>query len=255
MNQDENLILDELTKKKVSVWKRFATFFTDLILIVGIFIALFFTVGDLTISNVAKSSIGKINEIYASECVKRDVPYKEGTYGIYEVDKDKYIAKIIGTSASYEDAMEKYNNMYYEIDTAIQSGEGYSDAYIKFSATYYVSFLVSAFIPTFVFLFLIPVLNKGRKTIGMLITKTSLAQDKTNVICSGGRVGVRCLSIYAIEFALPYAIGQLLGLGFVIIINILTISLTKKRKGIHDFLTQCHVEKQEFTYTEAPIEE
>lgn len=250
MNADENLILDELSKKKVTTWQRLASFFIDTVLFIGIYFALFFTVGNIAISNIPKNSIGIINEAYKTECVNREVPYKEGTYGIYEVDKDKYVEKILSNFDSYDSAINHYNDVYYEIDTAIQSYDGYSKAYNKFASTYYTTLLTSALIPALALFFILPACTKKKKTVGMLITKTSLAQDKTNIVCSTGRVATRFFTIYAIEFALGYVVGQLFGLGFVILINIVLICFTKKKKTIHDFFTQCHLEKDEFTYTE-----
>lgn len=247
---DELVLQDEIDKKKVSTWKRLGIFFMDTILVAALFVCLFFSLGYMTITNVAKPNVQTINGFYAEECSLRSVPYKESTFGLYEVDKEAYIYQVLPTVPTYEAAMEKCNNIYYEIDRAIQSHPGYSDAYVSFSATYYVTLLVSAFIPSFALLFLVPVLNKNRKTIGMFITKTSLAQDGTNILCSGARCGVRFLTIYAIEFAIGYVIGQIIGLGFVVLLNMLTICLTKKNKAVHDFFTQTHLELDEFTYTD-----
>lgn len=250
MGADENLILDELSKKKVSIWKRIAIFFIDSALLLGTFFGLFYTVGTATIQGIAQGPIAQINEIYKTECNNRKVPYKSGTYGIYTLDREAYIDQIIDKCKDYNEAVEKYEEMYTTIDESIRSYRDYSSAYNGFASTYYGTLIASMLIPSFIYMFLIPVLNKKKKTIAMFITKTSLAKDKTNIICSNLRVLARFFSIFAIEIALIYVIAQYLGFMFVAIGNIILICFTKKRQGLHDLLTQCHVEKDEFTYTE-----
>jgi len=249
MQIDDNVIIDELSKKKVSTWKRLFVFLFDSILIFGTFFALFFTAGSAAIKGIAKNNIAGLNKIYAAECDRRSVPYKESMYGVYQLDKDKYIEMILPTKANYEEAVEDYNNLFYEIDSSIQNYVGYSGYYEGFAGAYYGTLIVSLFVPSLIYLFIIPIITKKGKTIGMIIIKTSLAQDSTNVLCSPGRVAVRFFSAFAIEIALSYVVAQYIGIGFVGLINILLICFTKKKKTIHDFLTKCHVEKDEFTYT------
>jgi len=249
----ENVIIDEITKKKLSTWKRIFIFFLDSLMIAGLFIILFYLIGDIVIRSVAKSDIEGINNIYEQECLSQDVPFHEGLYGVYELDKDAYVEILYNdpeNTKTFDEIMEIYNNKYYEIDTNIQSYTGYSDYYQGFTATYYIVLLSSLFISSFVFLLLIPLTNRKNKTITMFITHTSLVNDKTNVIANNYQVLGRFFCIYAIEIALGYAVVGIIGLLFVILINIFIISISKKKKSIHDFMLQVHVEKDEYSYTE-----
>jgi len=59
MEVDENVIVDELTKKKVGTWKRLAIFFFDSILMAGACIGLFYSLGTnyAFLTNVLRKSI------------------------------------------------------------------------------------------------------------------------------------------------------------------------------------------------------
>jgi len=220
-------------------------------MILVVFLLLFYLLGTICIKSIAKNSINGINEIYEQECIKQDVPYKSSLYGIYQLDKDKYLEELLNKNPdmSFEQAMETYNNLYYDIDSKIQSYNNYDDNYQFFTATYYITLLVSLFVSSFLFLLLIPLTNRNNKTLTMMLLKASLVDDKTNILCKNTKVATRFFTIYAIELAMAYAIVQVIGCIFLMIINIILISITKKKKTIHDFITQCHIEKDEFTYT------
>ena len=246
----ENVIIDELTKKKLSTWKRIASFLLDSVMMAIVILGLFYTVGTYAITYYGCDAIGTIDTIYAEECAKQNVHYKVSNYGIYQLDKDSYLTQYTqdGTH-TFDEAMEAYNNLYYEIDTAIQSYPNYSTAYQKFTTAYYLSLIVCFFIASFIFLFLIPILHKKHKTIGMMIIKASLVDDKTNIITSNVKVFLRWFTIFSIEICIVYAIAQVLGILFLMIINIILISFSKKKKTLHDFATDTHLEKDEYSYT------
>lgn len=246
----ENVIIDELTKKKLSTWKRIASFLLDSLVLTIVILGLFYTLGTVAITYYACDAIGTIDTIYAEECAKEHVDYKVSHYGIYQLDKDAYLTQYTqDDSHTFDEAMEAYNNLYYEIDTNIQCYPNYSSAYQTFTTAYYLSLIVCFFIASFIFLFLIPLLNKKHKTLSMMLIKASLVDDKTNIITSNIKVFLRWFTIFSIEICIVYAVAQVIGILFLMIINIILISFSKKKKTLHDFATGTHLEKDEYSYT------
>lgn len=241
--------LYENPTEKFSVWKRFLIFLIDGITTVGVTLALFLTVCNYSISALAKTQINNINVIMQEVCTEKSVPYKEGRYGLYRVDTDKYIQLLEESGMAGDKAVEEGYNMVEKIDDLVVANKNYKDNYHKFRQIYLVNFIACLSISTIVFQLVIPLTNKNRRTLGMMTCRASLV-DAENIIVDNKMAFFRFGVILLLELVAVYLIIGWLGIIFEALISIFIISITNRRLTIHDALLRTKIIDSSKAFTE-----
>lgn len=228
------------SSKKYSIWKRLFTFIVDGLMTVILLTCLFFSLGTLIISNVSKNDINAINEMYVEICNEENLPYKKEIYGFYRLDEAKYIKILINDGYSEDKAGELSNEKYQKIDELLTLKDGYKTYYQKFHATYFITLFSFTALSTFIFEFLIPILNKKHQTLAMMMFKSCLV-NKDNIITSNIGIVIRYFFITIIEFLMIYLIFGLVGIIFETLIMFILISFTRNRLTFHDAIIRAHL--------------
>lgn len=245
----DNPGLFQESNKKYSITKRMLIFLIDGILTIGTIFALFFGICQFIIPSLANNEISQLNTWYQEICVSENVPYTEGTYGIYKIDSKKYILQLSEQGIEEDKLMETYLQKVDELDDKLAKVDGYAETYRKFNSIYLLNFISCICISTLIFELIIPLCNKRHKTIGMMIFKSNLV-NRDNIVASNSKILLRFLFIQIVELIAVYLLINWIGILFETLITLVLISFTGNRYALHDLVTNLHVEEQAKSFTE-----
>ena len=137
----DNPGLFQESNKKYSITKRMIIFLIDGILTIGTIFALFFGICQFIIPSLAHNEISQLNSWYQEICISENVPYTEGTYGIYKVDSKKYILQLSEQGIEEDKLMDTYLQKVDELDDKLAKVDGYTETYRKFNSIYLLNFI------------------------------------------------------------------------------------------------------------------
>lgn len=242
-NEDlEKLYSPNARQKKIGKGKRILSFLIDFLFILLVFFPLSIFVSKPIITSFSSDSIAKINEVAKEIYEENNLPYmtNKQNYNLIEIDYDSFIIMTKQENPTYTD--EKINDLYFESyrksQELIQSKGKYIDNYSVFYIKYLFINSITMLIPIFINYFLIPLLNKKRKSIGSFITKTSLVNVKDNNPISQVKVLLRFIFIFIVEFLLLYSIFNTYFFIVYPLMQIIFMLPTKNNYEIHDIVTR-----------------
>ena len=239
----EALYGDGTPLKKIRVGRRILTELVDFSLVVGVYCLLFYLVGNFVIPSIAQNSITNINEIFQEKSESRG--YGELTkpsssnYGFVDLDEVLFTTyyQDKNPGASDEECFQKYIETRESIYKAVIEDDNYTSNMAGFNLTYISTYAVSLFIPILIFQLVIPLFNKNGRTIGMIITKTSMVNLMNNERPPKYKLLIRFFVIFLIEFLLvKYVFSDFIFL-ILPLIYLATLFPTKSRLVSHDFLS------------------
>ena len=157
-------------------------------------------------------------------------------------EQSGYFNKIDGKYV-VKDGIEKnvlvnfYNNQYSKAMDLLYENENYSLGIIKtFHIIMYTS-LISFTLSISIFYLLIPMLTKEGETIGYLIGKICLIDDRNGTKIKKWQIFMRFITTYVINFYIPFFIYvqfQKFNL-ITVLVTLFMISFTKRNRGPQDF--------------------
>lgn len=204
-NEDLQLLYGLTDVKKITKGKRILSSLIDFLILVITYGVLFYTVGTISIKACSKNNIDAINSEVIRICDNYNYPYKEGyEYGIYTLDTEKYFAtqKEMNPSLSDDELAQKSTTAFNNLTEGLNNSDVYNENYNKFYRNYFLIYTSSMAIVNIVFELIIPMVDKKRRTIGMMITKQSLTNIKNNEICSNVKVMIRFFVLFVAECVL-----------------------------------------------------
>lgn len=183
----------------------------------------------------------------------QDTTKLETGYG-YKLYEDEEGYSKYGSYHHYteEDAMsEKYGEQYVVVNygdisssvrqayaNAIKENATYQARYITYRGINYGLTMLSAGVAELVFVFIIPLVNKRRATLGRYAAMTSLISTK-EVRAKWWQLLVRFLFVLLIETALPlYFLSELATLLIVMTLNIIVVLISRKSgRTLRDYIS------------------
>lgn len=245
------MLNEAISFQKFSKGKRFTIFLLDTLMSFVIFIVLFFSVGNISIKSICNNDINAMNEVYENICINNNLPYaKENQFGLYQIDFEMYMDKVINEGKTDEEAYEMYLEKDNYMQIEISKSDNYVKAYSNFYSTYTIVSILCMFIPLFIFHLLIPLTNKKHQTITMLMFKCALVDSKNSVLASNKQILLRFTIIFITEFICVYLILDWLGLIFVVLATLFSISVTKRNSTLHDLLTKLEIKDLDYCYSD-----
>ena len=151
---------------------------------------------------------------------------------------------------SSEEAYSSYNEMDNKLLENLSKNNEYVDSYNKFYVTYNLVSILSMFVSLFIFHLLIPLFNKKHNTLGMKLFKTTLVTSKDSIIISNKQVLLRFFTLFITEYTLVYLLVNWMGLIFIVLASIFSISITKRKSSLHDLILKTEVKYLDYAYTE-----
>ena len=238
-------------KTNVSIYKRLMIFILDTLTTFIFYIFLFLSIGNLCIKAIEKDNINTLNNIYITECNYLDLPYeKDNQYGLIQIDFNTYMDNKVNEGYSSEEAYSSYNEMDNKLLENLSKNNEYVDSYNKFYVTYNLVSILSMFVSLFIFHLLIPLFNKKHNTLGMKLFKTTLVTSKDSIIISNKQVLLRFFTLFITEYTLVYLLVNWMGLIFIVLASIFSISITKRKSSLHDLILKTEVKYLDYAYTE-----
>jgi uncharacterized RDD family membrane protein YckC len=147
----------------------------------------------------------------------------------------------INEGYSSEEAYSSYNEMDNKLLENLSKNNEYVDSYNKFYVTYNLVSILSMFVSLFIFHLLIPLFNKKHNTLGMKLFKTTLVTSKDSIIISNKQVLLRFFTLFITEYTLVYLLVNWMGLIFIVLASIFSISITKRKSSLHDLILKTEV--------------
>lgn len=238
-------------KTNVSIYKRLIIFILDALMTFLFFIILFLSIGNLSIKTIEKYNINTLNNIYINECNSLNLPYeKDNQYGLIQIDFNTYMDKKVNEGYTSEEAYSSYNEMDNKLLETLSKNEDYVNSYNKFYITYNLVSILSMFVSLFIFHLLIPLFNKKHNTLGMKLFNTTLVTSKDSIIISNKKVLLRFFTLFITEYTLVYLLVNWMGLIFIVLASIFSISITKRKSSLHDLILKTEVKYLDYAYTE-----
>ena len=238
-----------LGNKPASLFKRFTSFFIDLILIGVVYYVIYaFVATPISEVNYDYSSkVEYLDKTVANEIVNFGIGYIENdTVNIYETNS--YVAKRIedyktaNPGVEYneekltEDFTKEYLEKYEACLKALNDNKEYSEVLTLVSSINLTNFLLSMLVAEIVFVLIVPLLTKKNQTIGqkllglIVITKGDLKIKKSKIV-------IRFLVIYFLETALIYMLmGDNSIMAAAFLIMVLTL-MTPYKQNLHDMIS------------------
>ena len=230
-------------KTNVSIYKRLMIFILDALMTFLFFIILFLSIGNLSIKTIEKHNI--------NECNSLNLPYdKDNQYGLIQIDFNTYMDNKVNEGYTSEEAYSSYNEMDNKLLEILSKNEDYVNSYNKFYITYNLVSILSMFVSLFIFHLLIPLFNKKHNTLGMKLFNTTLVTSKDSIIISNKKVLLRFFTLFITEYTLVYLLVNWMGLIFVVLASIFSISITKRKSSLHDLILKTEVNYLDYAYTE-----
>lgn len=234
------------TGPQVTTKKKIFSELINLTLIMITFLILFMTIGKkVIIPKYSQDAINSINEIYQRIADEEgyEVITIKSNYGFIEISEDKFIEQYLKENPDSNDteAFEKYIDTRFEMIENVRKDPNFKIYNGRFSSVYFITFILLIFVITFVFEFMIPVLNKKTATIGMLITKLSITNVNDNDYPNKLKLLPRYMVILLIEhILLRYFFGNVY---FIVsfLINIIIIFATPNKMVLHDIASMTKV--------------
>ena len=242
----------ELVENRYSIWKRFGIFLLDGLMVLILFGALLFSLGNYAIKGICANDIQNINQEFQKVCEEKEYPFKkENQYGLYIIDHDTWITYCVEQQGlTPEEAYESYEKISIEIDKELANSDIYNESYKKFYAVYKVSIVFCMFISLLILQLLLPLLNKKRQTLAMMIFKASIVNKSNNIVAKNYQILLRFLIMFIVEFLLVYLFIETIGIIFVVLITMVLISFSKNRITIHDLVLKLKIKDTSHSYIE-----
>lgn len=238
-------------KKIVSSWKRIFIFLIDALSSFMLFLLLILTIGNYSITEIESNNIKQMNNIYQEICKKENLPINnDNRFKVYEFDFGTYMDELINQGYSSEKAYEIYLEKDNLINEKLSENKEYVQCYNSFYITNKIVDISSMFISLFILQFLIPLLSKKHNTLSMKLFKTTIVNSKDSVIVSKYQILLRFFLIFISEFICVFLLVDWMGLIFVVLASIFSISITKKKSSLHDLIMKTNVNYLEYSYTE-----
>lgn len=248
-NEDLALLYGQKEREKITKKRRFLSALIDFLLMVGLYLALFYTLGSFCIEKIASAPIERINQEVIRICEENNFPYMQGNqYKLYTLDTAAYIEQVKkeDSSLSQDDAVEKCQKAMSTLSEGLQKSATYTKDYSEFQKDYLFIYTLTIAVVLVPLELMIPIFDKKRRTIGMMITKQALVNAKDNLPASNVKVMIRFFLLFIIEnfvFKLImanylYPLLALLGTIFVL--------ATRECYTFHDVVSRTKVINQEF---------
>lgn len=219
---------------------------------------------------LSKTGLGKMQSNYRTEMILVQDEYKlkpliegsDATYGhkVYENEED-YTTYTTRGYVVHDDEETKYvvvnnENISSELVTAfnkaVTSDEHYKNLSFDYRFLSYGITMISCSIGQVVFFLAIPLFNKKRATIGMLLAGTQLIYSKYPANARWYHVLIRFFFILLIESALGYLVMDVYVLAVIPVLEFIITLFNKKGRNLHDYISRTMViDKRSFS----PIDE
>lgn len=199
-----------------------------------------------------------LSDIYASnrtEAIKIQDNYKienELAYKLYDTDADYkldkykdyivYVDDIGNYKAISKTKAEITTENYNKYIAALNNNPNYNNATFMISFMEYLMRIIAAFGSELILLFIIPMVNKNRSTIGRLSTKTILTNKRNGFEATRWQIFARFVYTFLIQTALlSLYLNPIIVLLIILAVNSLFIIIGKQRRSIKDFITMTKV--------------
>ena len=182
------------------------------------------------VSDVAKLDTGIGKKLYST-----DPTY--GDYTSYIVHTDEVGQYIVVNNENYTEEMVKNYN------AILNNNVSYVNNKLRVEALDYAYTVTAAGISEFLFIFIIPLVNKRRATPGKLAAGTMLIHRKTESRAKWWQVMVRFIWIFVIETALPLLLLNYLFAAIIVsaIVFLLMLISKKENRTLHDLVSGTRV--------------
>lgn len=244
-NDDLRGLYGEINFKKITKKRRILSSFIDFLLIVITYLLIFNFLGKPVITKIAKNDIDDINFITTQICEENSFPYRinQQNYNLVEIDMENYVAQLLNEdgSLSEEEAFDKYFDAVGKLTEKLTSDSNYVRYYSTFHTKCLYAYTISILLPVFIFEFIIPLTNKGRKTIGKFSTSTSLVNSKNNCTISNIKLVLRFIFIFVIEFVLFQIIFNQFSIIILALCELMFMLISQNVSSIHDLVVQTKV--------------
>ncbi len=228
----------ELDANHKALWpKRLIAGALDMVLLFLTSYLLFYLANLTPIADNAKSYREKMTIIEDQAKLDTGYGYKvvvqkgeEGGYLLHydSVNNEYYIVK--NTEYPSSEIKSEYTNI-------ISANTEYKELQFSYSINNYGMLFGAGFIAEFLFLFLVPLVNKRRATVGQLLCGLQLISVKRIDKAAWYQLLGRLFFIYIIESAVPYFI---IGLWILLAIPLATLIIryfNKENRSLYDFVT------------------
>ena len=182
------------------------------------------------VSDSAKLDTGIGRKIYST-----DPSY--GEYTSYLVHTDEVGNYIVVNNENYTDEMVK------NYQAILKNNVSYVNNQLRVEMLDYAYTVTAGGISELLFIFIIPLVNKRRATLGKLAAGTMLIHRKTESNAKWWQVLVRFLWIFVIETALPLLVLTYLWTAIIIpiVVFLLMLISRKENRTIHDLVSGTRV--------------
>lgn len=240
-------------KDKYFVFKRCISFIIDVLMLAAIYLSLLFSLGHLSIREIAKDNIVKINEIYATTAEAHGMSTTLDPFlGVAELDRKAYIKyEVEENGLDVEKAMDKFYEIEKKVNDDLNKNAEYRKYYNKFYITDKIVEICCMLVPLLVFQLIIPLCLRKRQTLGMMIFKLSIVKKKDNVYISQYQVLLRFFIIFITEYLLVSILLGITGILIVLFLSIVIMLITPNKLSLHDAMMLVRVVKANEAYTEA----
>lgn len=248
-NDDLELLYGMKDVEKISKKKRFLSAFIDFLIFVLFYVLLFYTIGTKCIERYSASYIQNINNEVIRICDANEYPYMKGSdYGIYTLDSSAYLKELKekDSTLSDDDIAEKCQTALTNLQTKLNESETYKKNYGKFYRNYFLVYTGSIAISLLTFELIIPIFDKKKRTIGMMICKQALVNLKNNELASNVKIMLRFFILFVVENILfRYFLTSFLYIILPLLATIFVVA-TKPALTLHEILSGTKVIQEQF---------
>jgi len=248
-NDDLELLYGMKDVEKISKKKRFLSALIDFLIFVLFYVLLFYTIGTKCIERYSSTYIQNINNEVIRICDANEYPYMKGSdYGIYTLDSTTYLQtlKEKDSTLSADDIAEKCQNAISNLQTKLNESEIYKKNYGKFYRNYFLVYTVSIAISLLTFELIIPIFDKKKRTIGMMICKQALVNLKNNELASNQKIMLRFFVLFVVEnIIFRYIMTSFLYIILPLLATIFVVA-TKPALTLHEILSGTKVIQEKF---------
>lgn len=235
---------------KTSLLKRLVVYYIDFVIIFLTYFLLFFFACKPIITNTSKTYVDKINECYIEACNNLNQGEYQGylmvdttnNYGIQDLSKDEYskTQKELNINITEEELEEKYTEAISKVEEKVSTMPVFLTNYNNFQRNYYLIVLLDLILVCFIYVLLIPLLNKDNKTIAMFIFKLAYVNIKDENHIMKYKILLRFLLEVLIDFVSIMILGEFFVL-LPLLLSTILILATKNRLSIIDGITQSKI--------------
>ena len=158
-------------------------------------------------------------------------PGKQGSYLLHEPDEGHdyyYIVKNVANPSS------ELTNAYKQL---LKENDDYKSIMFSYDVNNLALISLSVFVPELVFIFVVPICNKRRASVGQLIAGERLIRSRMNEPAGVLNLLGRLFFIFIIETVVPYLIVGMVGTLALPMILFALMLANKDHRMIHDYIS------------------